>query len=76
MKDWQPIETAPLSTPMEQRWFLAFCPNDPWGAFGNIHVACRYERSDSGTVRVQGSNGDRPATHWTPAPEPPHGSPA
>lgn len=64
--EWLPIEGAPVSTPTEQDWFFAYCPNDPWALMGNVHIACRYAHEDAGMVKVTGSNAARPATHWRP----------
>lgn len=66
MDNWRPIETAPVSTPHAQVYFLAWCPYDDWSPMGNVHVACKYAHTDG--VKVVGSNNDRPATHWQPAP--------
>jgi hypothetical protein len=69
--NWQPIDTAPLSSPTELHYFLAYCPADGWGAGGNVHLAVTFGHSPARTCRPVGSNGDRPCTHWMPLPEPP-----
>ena len=65
------IETAPLSSPLAQVWFLAYCPDDDWAPLGNWHLACRYPHADPGMVKVHGSNNDRRATHWCDRPDVP-----
>ena len=65
---WQPIETAPISTPIEQKYFLGYFPEDPWGVGGCVHFAIRY--SDD-SFRPMGTLKGRKCTRWMPIPEPP-----
>lgn len=71
MIDWKRIEEVPppVSTPLDQKWVLAQCPNDDWSPLGTVHIACFYEH-DCGKAKVYGSNSARYATHWAFA-EPP-----
>lgn len=66
---WQPIERAPISTPLEQQWFWGYAPDAPYGygPDGRQHICVRYEWG----CKVHGSNNDQRVTHWKPFSEPP-----
>ncbi len=67
--EWQDIASAPISTPLEQVYFLASCPDDPWSPGGVVHFACRYT-NDVGECRPVGTSGRRKFTGWMPVPLP------
>lgn len=69
MNTWQPADTAPISTSLQQQWLWVYVPDAPYGygPDGCSHLGVRYSHG----WRVMGSNREQGITHWMPLPEPP-----